>query len=171
MNLIFDATLSGEAVLAKVVLRSYGREVHALLAARDMAPQLYGTSDIQGLATVVIMELLQDGWMTLFDYRNNKHGGIILRDSQGPLLEQLEEILACLEAGGMAHGDFRMANIMVKPDKEEKAMLIDFDWAGVAERVRYPVSRSDGFGYPGAPGGLIGAGHDRQFYQKWKDQI
>jgi len=30
---------------------------------------------------------------------------------------------------------------MLKPGEEEKAVLIDFDWAGEAERVRYAVTR------------------------------
>ena len=170
-NLIFDATFSGGAVLAKVVFRSYGKDVHAHLAARRMAPQLYGTSDVQGPATVVIMELLKGGWMTLFDYRNNKYRSGIPGGSKERLLKRLEEMLDCLEAGKMVHGDFRMANIMVKPGKEENAMLIDFDWAGGAEEAKYPVTRSHGFGYPGCAGGIIGAGHDRELYEKWKDQI
>jgi hypothetical protein len=71
VNLIYDANFGGEKVLAKVVLRSYGKDVHAHLAAQHMAPQLYGTSDLRGLASVVVMELLKDGWTTLFDYREN----------------------------------------------------------------------------------------------------
>ena len=165
LNLIFNATLNGEVVLAKVVFRSYGKDVHAHLAAQRMAPQLYGTSDLQGLASVVIMELLEGGWMTLFDYRKNRYRSGISSGAKECLLKRLEEMLDCLEAAGMVHGDFRMANVMVKPGEEEKAMLIDFDWAGDAEMVKYPVTRSDGFGYPGYPGGLIGADHDRLFYQ------
>jgi hypothetical protein len=53
-----------------------------------------------------------------------------------------------------------MAKIMLKLGKEERAMLIDFDWAGQAEQVRYSVTRSDAYGYPGIPGGLISAGDD-----------
>ena len=172
MNLIFDATLNGRAVFAKVVFRSYGKDVHSHLAAQHMAPRLYGMSDVQGSASVVVMELLQGGWITLFDYRNNKYrGGVIPSRSKERLLKRLEEMLDCLEAGGMVHGDFRMANIMVKPGEEESAMLIDFDWAGDAEKVRYPVTRSDGFGYPGSPGGLIDVGDDRRLYQTWVDQL
>ena len=171
LNLIFDATLDGGAVLAKVVFRPYGKDVHAHLAAQSMAPQLYGTSDVQGPASVVIMELLEGGWMTLFDYRENRYRNGIPSGAKELLLKRLEEMLDCLEAAGMVHGDFRMANIMVKQDDEGKAMLIDFDWAGAAEMVKYPVTRSIGFGYPGCAGGLIGAKDDRLFYQTWKDQL
>jgi hypothetical protein len=49
MNLIFDATLGGVNVLAKVVTRSYGVGVHAHLAAQRMAPQLLPLSPLFGL--------------------------------------------------------------------------------------------------------------------------
>ena len=171
LNLIFDATLGGLNVLAKVVFRAYGQDVHTHLANQAMAPQLYGTSSVEDTATVIVMELLKDGWMTLFDYCKNILRKGMQERSKRNLLERLEQILGCLSAAGMVHGDFRMANIMLKPGEEEKAMLFDFDWAGFAGKVRYPVTRSEGFDYPGKPGGTIDAGHDRQLYEKWKDEI
>ena len=169
-NLIYNANLGGVEVLAKVVF-PYGKDVHAHLAAQQMAPQLYGTSDLHGLASVVVMELLKDDWMTLFYYRQNVHRSTGI--PEGPrerLLKRLEEMLDYLSARGMVHGDFRMANVMLKPGIEEKAVLIDFDWAIEAGRARYSLSRSDGFGYPGEPGGPIGAEDDRRLYETWKDE-
>jgi len=171
MNLIFDATLGGEKVLAKVVFRSYGKDVHAHLATREMAPQLYGTSSAEDCASVVVMELLGDGWVTLFHYRENDFRQGIQEPFKGKLLKRLEDILDCLSANGMVHGDFRTANVMLKPGEEEKAMLIDFDWAGEAGRAMYPITRSQGFHYPGNAGGPIEAKHDREFYEKWKHEI
>ncbi len=86
-----------------------------------MAPQLYGTSDLYDLVSVVVMELLKDAWTSLFHYRQNIHRctGI----PEGPrerLLKRLEEMLDCLSARGMVHGDFRMANVMLKPGKKKK---------------------------------------------------
>ena len=171
LNLIFEATFYEKRVLAKVVFRSYGEDVLRHLAAKHMAPQLFGTCDVQGIASVVVMELLEDGWMTLFDYRENQHRNGIPEAAKGRLFKRIEEILDCLSTEGMVHGDFRMANMMLKPGEEEKAVLIDFDWAGKVGSARYPVTRSDGLDYPGEPGGLIDAGDDRQFYERWKDKI
>jgi serine/threonine protein kinase len=171
LNLIFEATLGEINVLAKVVLRPYGNNVHAHLAAQDMAPRLYGTSHVHDIAGVIIMEFMENGWITLFHYRNHRFPDGIPEDRKSRLLKRLEEILKYLYDGGMVHGDFRMANIMLKEGEEEKAMLIDFDWAGEAGKVSYPVTRSDGFGYPGKPGGFIGATDDRQFYETWKNKL
>jgi serine/threonine protein kinase len=117
------------------------------------------------------MELLKDGWTPLFNYRENMRRSGIPEGSRSRLLKRLEGILDYLGAVGMVHGDFRTANIMLKPEEEEKAVLIDFDWAGKAGIVRYPITRNDSFGYPGEPGGPIGAEDDRQFYETWKNEI
>ena len=50
-------------------------------------------------------------------------------------------------------------------------MLIDFDWAGGPGKATYPVTRSEGFQYLGRPGGPIDAKYDREFYEKWNDEI
>jgi tRNA A-37 threonylcarbamoyl transferase component Bud32 len=136
-----------------------------------MAPQLYGTSSIQEIASVIVMGLLEDGWVTLFHYRENVHRNGIPEPGRRTLLTRLEKILDCLSTGGMVHGDFRMANIMLKPGEEEKAMVIDFDWAGEAGTVRYPVTRSEEFDYPGRPGEPIEAKHDREYYESWKGEL
>jgi RIO-like serine/threonine protein kinase len=66
------------------------------------------------------MEYLREGWMTLFDYHANEY-------ARGHLLKGLEAILNYLGTAGMVHGDFWMANIMLKPGKEEEVVLVDFD--------------------------------------------
>ena len=171
LNLIFNATLGAEKVLAKVVFRSYGNDVHAYLARHGMAPQLRGTSSVQDCAILVVMQLLEDGWMTLFHYRRNVYRQGIPEPHRSKLLERLEQILEYLNGVKMVHGDFRMANVMLKKGEEEKALLIDFDWAGEAGKVRYPITRSRGFHYPGSPGGCIEATHDREFYETWRSEI
>ena len=107
----------------------------------------------------------------MFHYSKNIYRQGIPEPHRSKLLKRLEAILGCLSAGGMVHGDFRMANVMLKPGEEEKAMLIDLDWAGEARKVRYPVTRSEGFHYPGRPGGCIDVKHDHKLYDKWKGEI
>ena len=109
-NLFYDASFGGEKVLASVVCRSYGKAVHVHLAARHMAPQFYETSKLHDLARIVVMELLEDGWMTLFDYRTKKVPRGIPSGPRRRLLDRLD-ILDCLEFAGMVHGDFRAAKL------------------------------------------------------------
>ena len=170
LNLIYEANFAGQKVLAKVVPCSYGKNVHTHLAAKNMAPQLYRTSDLHDLVSVVVMELLTDDWTTLFNYRENMYPDGIPEESRTCLLRRMEAILGCLEAEEMVHGDFRTANIMLKPGKEENAVLIDFDWAGKAGVAKYPFTRND-LGYSGKPGGFIAAEDDRKLYETWKDKV
>jgi len=172
-NLIYDARFGGIGVLAKVLPHpSYGEAVHRHLATQGMAPQLYRISHLEDIASVVVMQLLEADWITLFDYRENLYGGGSTPEGRRtPLLQRLEGILDCLGSQSMVHGDFRMVNIMLKPGEERNAMLIDFDWAGQAEEARYPVTRSDSSDYPGVPGGPISAGDDRRLYETWKNRL
>lgn len=65
------------------------------------------------------------------------------------------------------HGDVRDTNIMLSPDGE--IMLVDFDWAGKAGEIRYPmnVNREDIWRPDGAvDGNLILADHDIAMLKK-----
>lgn len=84
------------------------------------------------------------------------------------LVTRLEQILHTLESNGMVHGDFRMNNVMIKAGEEEKAVLIDFDWAGKVGIARYPHNRADLVDYPGRSGGPIEAKDDRELFDSWK---
>ena len=88
----------------------------------------------------------------LFDFPENRHRNGITEGPRRHLLKRLEDILNSLDTLGMIHGDFQAANITLKLGEEDKVLLIDFDWAGKGGEVRYPITRSDGFGYPGRAG-------------------
>ena len=55
------------------------------------------------------MELLKDDWTTLFHYRKICTGVLASQIRRERLLKRLGEILDCLSARGMVHGDFRMS--------------------------------------------------------------
>ena len=109
-----------------------------------MAPPLYGTSSAQDCTSVVVMGLLGDGWTTLLHYSKNIYRQGIPEPHRSTPLKRLEDILGCLSAGGMIHGDFWMEKTMLKPGEAE-AMLSDIDWAGGPGKARYPVTRSEDF--------------------------
>ena len=51
--------------------------------------------------------------------------------------EDLEDVVAKFHAAGFVHGDLRDANIIVGEDG--RVRLIDFDWGGKDEQVKYPA--------------------------------
>src|SRR5258706_6185696 len=60
----------------------------------------------------------------------------VLAFRKGPRERLLKRMLDCLNARGVVHGDFRMANVILKPGEEKR---LCFDWAGEVGTVRYPT--------------------------------
>lgn len=61
--MLFTASLSklsseSISVFVKLVNGRYGEEVHKLLADHDLAPVLYGVSDLEGAPKAYVMEYL-----------------------------------------------------------------------------------------------------------------
>jgi serine/threonine protein kinase len=166
-DLLLFSALDEQAreVCVKIVYRPYGENVHRLLSHEGMAPKLLGVSRTDGGPNVIVMEMLNDPWQTLYTFAqcNSRWSA----DGVQPAIrKRLEEILAKLEAGGFVHGDFRANNIMVNPDDEKLAVLVDFDWAGEAGKVHYPLDRNHSrIQWPGEPASAISVGHDQFMLQ------
>jgi len=166
-NLLLFKALDEQSqeVCAKFVYRPYGEEVHRLLSHEGMAPKLLGVSRIGDGPTMIVMEMLNDPWQTLYTFvQINSRWRV--DGVQAAIHKRLEDILAKLNAGGVVHGDFRANNVMVKPGEEELAVLIDFDWAGKAGEVHYPLDRNHiGIQWPGQAGSAISVGDDRSTFK------
>ncbi|KAG9224424.1 hypothetical protein CCMSSC00406_0009466 [Pleurotus cornucopiae] len=184
-RLIFSAKLvrpssEPERVFVKLVTRPYGEKAHKLLALHGYAPQLYGRKVLEGAPTAYVMEHLGLSWVTLYDLFKGDSSGV-LRSQVGRdgIKHAIERILSILKEATVVHGDLRANNIMVKLDGQQPALLgsdgvavkvVDFDWAGDAGVVRYPASRNQDIPdieWPGLPGGLIQAQHDRELFESW----
>ncbi|KAF4571739.1 hypothetical protein EYR40_008263 [Pleurotus pulmonarius] len=184
-RLIFSAKLvrpsaEPERVLVKLVTRPYGEKAHKLLARHGYAPQLYGRKVLEGAPTAYVMEHLGLSWVTLYNLSKDDNGGVlrsqVVRDG---IKHAIERILSILKEAAVVHGDLRANNIMIKLDGQQPALLssdgvavkvIDFDWAGDAGVVRYPAFRNQDIPdiqWPGLPGGLIQAQHDRELFESW----
>lgn len=147
----------GAPVLVRFTPR-YGREAHALLAEKGLAPQL------------LHYEVLENGWaVVVMDFVD----GIDLELARQwfvppPTLKDVEEALRVLHKENLVFGDLRRPNILLcKRDvpgggTEEGEMLVDFDWAGKHDEQRYPPMLNPGFewaeGIKG--GGIMKKEHD-----------
>lgn len=169
-------------VLVKLVSRRYGEDVQHLLANHGLAPKLYARSCPEGAPRAYAMEYLNpSNWKTLFDYLQPRDIDpstvVMIRRSLGYTVDVLKR-------NGKVHGDLRSPNIMVNVSHDNKLVLVDddsgssradmrvvdFDWAGDANRVHYPLSRNDAVDditWPGKPGGLIERDHDDCLVHSW----
>ena len=92
------------------------------------------------------------------------------------MYEAVQEALGLLHAAGYVRGDVRETNIMVKRDGVDSnglrdAILVDFDWAGQENIVRYPSNITLNHPDLWRPesverGGLISSVHDDKMLER-----
>ena len=139
--------------------RRYGEDAHKVAHAYGFAPKLRA------------VERYADGWvMVVMDDVSQQFCAIKDRRLKENVYKAVEKALALLHADGYVHGDVRETNIMVKRDGVDSEdlgdiILVDFDWAGKENTVRYPSNIT--LGHPELPrpedvdrGGLISSAHD-----------
>ena len=145
---MFEASYEGTTTVVVKFVRSYGREVHQLLAADKLAPQLYDVTILCGGWQAVVME---------------KVGGTTALAKQEQLQEGtirgFERAVRLMHQENYVHGDLRPPNIQVIDDS---VMILDFDWAGKIDTVRYPYALDveNNWHSEVQPGGLICKEHD-----------
>lgn len=131
---VSSSTPSVQSVYVKFVDR-YGVEVHEHLAKLGFAPKLWWFGEVVGGAFMVVMDEVKG--RTVQDYLDDKDT-LLEKDLIG-----LDVALGHLRSGHFVHGDLRPPNVVmrVNDDGTTTAVLIDFDWAGKAGKVRYPRGR------------------------------
>jgi len=124
-------------VVVKFVQR-YNPEAHRLLATARRAPHLLYCStedpnptDLGGLI-MVVMEYI-DGKTAHQRYANQR--------LPQPIFDQVEDAVQMLHARNVVFGDLRPPNIIIT--KDERVLLLDFDWCGVHEEHIYPSTLND----------------------------
>jgi serine/threonine protein kinase len=135
-------TEPAQDIVVKFVER-YSESAHRLLEQEGLAPKLfyYGAvcSDKQpsyDSLSMVVMEYL-DG----VTYAS----ALKTKTLTTEVKSELRRALRLLHDNGLVFGDLRPPNVMIT---KKTVKLIDFDWAGVAEQVRYPHLLSPAVAWP-----------------------
>jgi len=125
------------------------------------------------------------GWMTLYDLGRSYPAEAA--ESKHQISGALNAILEVLRSHKFVHGDFRTNNVLVfveikknsldgpsiiiQPNPKSKSVaylkVVDFDWAGIAGKVRYPSIRNPDIHWPGANGKTIDINHDEEMINHW----
>jgi hypothetical protein len=145
------------------------------------------------LETYHVMEYLPPpsgasmGWMTLHDLGRDFPQAA--QQSKFQITEALEKILAVLRDRKFVHGDLRTNNVLIYVQINENSdggrslviqpsphshvlpylKVVDFDWAGVANKVRYPSIRNPAIHWPGNNGKTIDIDQDKKMISHWLD--
>jgi len=97
---------------------------------------------VEGASTAYVMKYLDPcTWQTLYQFLKSDVTAI----DHTQLQEALDGIIEMLESHNYVHSDLRSNNIMIQTnviDKSVDLRVIDFDWAGEARQVYYPVERN-----------------------------
>ena len=123
---IFSATYNGANVIVKFCER-YGDNVHQLLAAEGLAPNLIHFTKVARFFVVVMDEVQGQ----CIDEYLRMHS-----DQSADIGSQLKKAVTAMTSKNFCHGDLRPCNILVQPDGTIK--ILDFDWAGEHGKATYP---------------------------------
>lgn len=111
----------------KVVIKfctRYGQDVHRYCADLGFSPKLLFLDGSNFCYTIIVME-----YWELRDVDMNQDRNLIKVDG--------EFILKSLRKAKFVHGDMRRTNLKVNK-KTGKLVLLDFDWAGIDSKDKYP---------------------------------
>ncbi|KAF7347545.1 hypothetical protein MVEN_01510900 [Mycena venus] len=138
-------------ILVKFTQR-YGVRAHAAAFALGAAPELLGYEELSGGWKMVVMVDLREDYS---DFTSSKAA-----DTNALARSKIREF----HEKGYVHGDLRGANLMAHRNGNAVA-LIDFDWAGEAGQVSYPlnINLAPALKRPSSvrPGRLMTTEHDR----------
>ena len=125
---------------------NYGLDVHKVCANRNIAPKVYGYENINCDWKMVTMEYFSD-YKLLTDPPLEK-------DQKMKLQKKIKDAVQEMHSEGLVHGDLRECNILYKEEEEKnrdgdiQVKIIDFDWGGKEEAVRYPPRLNPNISWP-----------------------
>ncbi|KAH9027358.1 hypothetical protein EDB84DRAFT_311712 [Lactarius hengduanensis] len=132
---LFRATYGNRGVLVKFCQRYHG-DAHHLVAAAHYAPELFFCDRIQGGVTMVIMKFIAG--------QNAHYHRFKDRELPPDILDDVNSAVRVLHDAGIVFGDLRRPNIVIDTTGDrDRALLVDFEWAGQDGQARYPALLND----------------------------
>jgi hypothetical protein len=128
---------AGKPLFIKFV-RRYSKAAHECCALQGYAPTLYGFEEVAGGWYMVVMEKLDQRYSLYHDIHSNSN--TISNEHRQQIRDALSKCVDKLHSSEMVHGDIRDSNLLIRTDDTSDIKLIDFDWAGEVNVVRYPMN-------------------------------
>jgi len=182
-----------KVIYSGIAFEQYGAKVHAYLDEKDMAPKYFFHFDIgsnlpptDAMEQYYVMEYLPPpsndsaGWISLLELEERFPEVASIHKSD--VEAALYQIIDVLGERKYVHGDLRPNNLLIKvtvgpdgckiqyregSDPLPYLKVIDFDWAGEAEVVKYPPHRNPDVEWPGESGKPILDSHDKLMIDSW----
>ncbi|KAF4607398.1 hypothetical protein EYR38_001469 [Pleurotus pulmonarius] len=132
IRLVFAARTDGdgEDIIIKFGFGKYGAESHQAAATAGIAPALLSYSNLPGGIWMVVMRPLPP------QFKSCLHVESLSDACQAVIRATVDR----LHGSGHVHGDLRDSNVYIANDGDKwDCQIIDFDWAGHAGKVCYPM--------------------------------
>ncbi|CAJ0643236.1 11510_t:CDS:2 [Entrophospora sp. SA101] len=137
---------------------TYGYDAHSFCAEHQIAPKIIHYSDINSGYKFIVMEYL-DGYETI-----NSLFSKVKKEDLKEIKNSIKVAVGLLHDKNFVHGDFQLNNILAKKVEDRWVIkIIDFEWAGPEEKIRYPyVTMNPKIKWHNEvkPGNLIRKSHD-----------
>jgi hypothetical protein len=119
---------------------------------------LYGVAKVEGAPSIYVMEYLSEsqGWLPL------RYAAFLNNEKKSEkLATRGNNFLRFMQTNSLVHGDLRANNMLFREHNDDiELQVLDWDWAGRASEVRYPLDRNPKAKLPGSSGGFIHTDHD-----------
>jgi len=127
---------TGEEIMVKFS-KTYSFEAHQYYSDRLIAPELFLYKGLVGGWKMVVMEPMDIERCAVYA---DRHQDCDIPFPQAAQVHTtLENAVETLHSGGFVHGDIHNTNLLVKMDGGSGVLIVDFDWAGKAGEIRYPM--------------------------------
>ena len=135
-KMVFEGKLNSTTVMVKICKGKYGEAVHRAMAAKDHSPRLIDCLKVTDDTFLVVMEKFDSEMLDVYW----KSVLVCEKESKRRTIEQqLRNILSFMRRQRYVHGGLREPNILVSGKSEIKLKIVDFNWAGKAGEVEYPL--------------------------------
>ena len=163
-KLVFRAITCSEEKTSVIIkfAPTYSARAHEILVAVQSAPALLECSGpTGGWFAVCMQDMAEPQYQRLFDWKRVPHR----QEQIDKVLKSVRSVVDVLHEAEFVHGDIRDTNILVDVGSDElKIVMLDFDWAGPVNDVRYPYDINPKLTAPGVlpeltrPEGVKGGG-------------
>ncbi|KAE9403785.1 hypothetical protein BT96DRAFT_878419 [Gymnopus androsaceus JB14] len=131
-RLVFEINTEHNEKLFVKYARQYGERAHRKAYEIGLAPKLLACDDLEGGWKLVVMASIPADYEAVDDIF--KKVDVVVKEE---IKSKVREALEPFFEEGFIHGDLRPANIFFDV-KENKVLIIDYDWAGSVGAVKYP---------------------------------
>ncbi|RGB37856.1 hypothetical protein C1646_756386 [Rhizophagus diaphanus] len=139
---------NGEIIVVKFTPK-YNIEAHNICSSIGCAPDLFYCSNDNEAKTLWGFKMVIMEYISAISLDQKFIKGEIKTESCKVIYEDIKQAIGLLHEKNFVFADLRASNILIiDTEKNQQAMLIDFDWCGKSDEDRYSPSMNQNISWP-----------------------